>query len=215
LAALAALWMANTPPAMADLIGTNVSGVMTIEGFPNNNFFDPVEGFVPAGFGNSVSPINVLIGSGTEFGFQDFDNTDTVNFTGTQVTLLDVSEAGSRAITYSFTNAAFNGATISLVSDNFPSSVTESLVGNLLTLSAQEFLAGGTFQATFNIAPAAVPGPIAGAGLPRPDPGERWASRLVAAPSENRLSIWRNPHSSVLRQLAIAEHPTFMSTRPT
>jgi hypothetical protein len=48
--------LANATPSMADLIGTNVSGVMTIEGFPNNNFFDPVEGFVPAGFGNRGCP---------------------------------------------------------------------------------------------------------------------------------------------------------------
>ena len=37
----------------------------------------------------------------------------------------------------------------------------------------------------------------------RPDPGERWSSRLVAAAAEDRLSF-RNPHTS------IAAHPSVM-----
>src|SRR4051812_46012784 len=88
------LWVANASPVKADLIGTSVSGVMNING-GSTNFFDPTNGHVPAGFGNSASPNNVIIGSGTEFGFSDAANTDTVNFTGTQVTLTDVSEVGS------------------------------------------------------------------------------------------------------------------------
>jgi|SRR6516164_9248609 hypothetical protein len=164
-----AMWMADASPALADLIGTSVSGVMNISGLGNENFFDPANGFVPSGFGNSAphGPNNVVIGPGIEFGFMDPGNTDTVDFTGTQVTLKDVSGtgAGSGAVVYSFTDTAFGGATVSLISDNFPSPVTETLVGNVLTLSAPLFMTSGTFQATFNIN-AAVPGPIAGAGLP-------------------------------------------------
>jgi hypothetical protein len=162
------VWVANASPVMADLIGTSVSGAMNIQGNPPN-YFDPVNGFVPAGFGNSVSPNNVVIGAGTEFGYMDNANTDTVNFTGTQVTLTDVATPefnGSLAIDYSFTNSAFIGASVGLVSNSFPSSVTATLVGNLLTLHAPEFDGTGTFAATFNITIPAVPGPIVGAGLP-------------------------------------------------
>jgi hypothetical protein len=38
-----------------------------------------------------------------------------------------------------------------------------------------------------------------------PDLGERWPSRLVTTAAENRLSIRRNPHTSFLRQPAIAD----------
>jgi hypothetical protein len=169
-AALAAAWFAlalGVGAAKADLIGTSVSGVLNFNGGTGNGF-DPAVGVVPAGFGNSAphGPNNVVIGSEIEFGFNDGENTDTANFTGTQVTLQDVSLIGSFSAVYSFTDTAFAGATISLVSDDFPSPVTETLVGNVLTLSAPVLQTGGTFQATFNINTAAVPGPIAGAGLP-------------------------------------------------
>ena len=163
-----ALWVANASPVKADLIGTSVSGAMNANG-GSANLFDPTFGFVTAGFGNSSphGPNNVVIGSGTEFGFSDGGNTDTVNFTGTQVTLTDVSTGGSLPIVYSFTNTAFSGVTVSLVSSSFPG-ITETLVGDDLTLSTSNFLGTiGTFQATYNITTtAAVPGPIAGAGLP-------------------------------------------------
>ena len=161
------LWVAHASPVKADLIGTSVSGAMNING-GSTNFFDPANGFVPAGFGNS-SPHGrngVVIGSGTEFGYQDAANTDTVDFTGTQVTLTDVSGGSSLPVVYSFTDTAFSGATVSLVSSSF-SGITETLVGDVLTLTTSRFFAAGTFVATYNITTAAaVPGPIAGAGLP-------------------------------------------------
>ena len=110
LVAATAAGLTNASPSMADLIGTSVSGVMNISGDPTN-FFDPANGFVPSGFGNSAphGPNNVVIGSGTEFGFQDAIDSDTVNFTGTQVTLIDHSEQGSSPITFRFTNTALVG----------------------------------------------------------------------------------------------------------
>ena len=168
---LAAAWMANASPAWADLIGTSVSGVANFS-IMGLNLFDPANGLVPAGmFGNSAphGPNNVIIGPEIEFGLATPRREDTItaDFTGTQVTLEDV-KTGTLALNesfYIFTDTAFSGATISLASNSFPFAVTETLVGNVLTLSAPLFMTSGTFQATFNIN-AAVPGPIAGAGLP-------------------------------------------------
>jgi hypothetical protein len=160
-----AMWMANTSPAIADLTGTSVSGLLNFNSFPTPNWWDPANGHVPAGFGNSTSPNNVIIGPEVEFGYTDQLHSLTADFTGTQVTIENVINSTiTTNVDYIFTDTAFAGATVSLVSDNFPSPMTETLVGNVLTLSEPAFFTPGTFQATFNITP--VPGPIAGAGLP-------------------------------------------------
>src|SRR3974390_41621 len=57
------------------------------------------------------------------------------------VTLQDVSAGGNSApATFVFTDSLFAGATVTLGPDNFPSAVTESLVGDVLTLSMSEFV---------------------------------------------------------------------------
>jgi len=146
--------------ARADLIGTSVTGQMLIQGNPPN-YFESVNGYVPAGYGNSGlgASSTVTIGAGIEFGYADPANTDTADFTGTTVTLQDVSVAGSLPVEYIFTDAAFSGLSLSLDSNNFPAGFTASLVGDVLTLSAPSIGSGGTYLAEYTL--SSVPEPSA------------------------------------------------------
>jgi hypothetical protein len=112
MAATAAL-LAYVAPATADLIGTQVSGSAQENGV-GTNFFDPVNGFVPAGFGNSSSPNNVVISaSQTEFGFGNQPAiTVTADFTGNSLDLkyVLVPQAPGEfvgPVTFTFTDTAF------------------------------------------------------------------------------------------------------------
>jgi hypothetical protein len=89
----------------------------------------------------------------------------TADFTGNSLELKYVLTLPINAVTYTFTDTAFAGLSLVEISDNFPSPVTAGLVGNVLTLNAPG-LGPGTFDAVFSLTPAAVPGPIVGAGLP-------------------------------------------------
>ena len=171
LAALAAL-LTYVASANADLIGTQVTGSVQAGGLSFNGF-DPANGFVPSGFGNSSSPNNVVISaSQTEFGLAGSGAVVTADFTGNSLELKYVLGASLFSVSsrdFTFTDTAFAGLSLVETSDNFPSGgVTAGLVGNVLTLNAPPIITGtlGTFTANFSLAPAAVPGPIAGAGLP-------------------------------------------------
>jgi hypothetical protein len=169
LAATAAL-LTYVAPATADLIGTQVSGSVLFNGL---NLFDPANGQVPAGFGNSAphGPNNVVISaSQTEFGLSPgFGFVATADFTGNSLDLKYVlpADLSVGALTFTFTDTAFAGLSIVPISDNFPPPVTAGLVGDVLTLSVPQPPPGPlTLDAVFSITPAAVPGPIVGAGLP-------------------------------------------------
>jgi hypothetical protein len=138
--------------AQADLIGTSVTGQMLISG---TNYFESANGYVPAGYDNSGlgTSTTVTIDSGIEFGFHDGSNTDTADFTGTTLTLQDVSVNNSIGITYIFTDTAFTG--FSLSSNTFPSSVTATLVGDVLTLNAPAISSSGTYDAVYNLSTTA------------------------------------------------------------
>ena len=159
--------------AKADLIGTSVSGVLNFTTL-GTNFFDPASGFVPAGFGNSApnGPNNVVISaSQIEFGSNlGFDA--TADFTSDTLTIqyalpgtVGISQNGI----FTFTNAAFLGATITPISNTFGGFVLSSLVGDVVMITTP-FISpddtSRTFDVVFRITSAAVPGPIAGAGLP-------------------------------------------------
>jgi hypothetical protein len=171
--------VSSGPSSAATLTGSSVSGALLFLDLPPN-YFDPAQGSVLSGFGNSApnGPNNVIIRSGAEFGYEDTFGglTVTADFTGKSVTLEYVSlykrgdTTGAFSGTYVFADTLFAGATVTLVSDNFPSPVTESLAGDVLKLTVPTYvvqrpplseITNATFDATFNITPVATPLPAA------------------------------------------------------
>ena len=153
--AIAAACLA-TSTAKADLIGTSVTGSLQFGGSGTNSF-DPANGFVNGPFGtypggslNAAGTTVTISGTATEFGFMDTTNTDSADFTGTQLTVTDVTRVGSNSATYTFTDTAFNS--LSLVSNSFPAGFTYSLSGDTITVNTPLFFsAAGTYQAVFNV----------------------------------------------------------------
>lgn len=137
--------------AGGDLFGSPVSGFMAINGNFGINYFDPANGFVPSGFGNSApnGPNNVDIGSWSEFGYQDGANYYVVNFTHSDMILTDFSQSGSIGITFTFQDPLFAG--ITLDSQDFPNGVSASIAGDLITIELSGFNTGGLFQANWEI----------------------------------------------------------------
>lgn len=120
----------------ADLLGTKVSGSLTFNDDPTN-FFDPINGQVPAGYGNSSGPNNVTIGKGVEFGYKDPFNRDTANFRASTLTIRDVCRVfdgicfGSDSFQMKFADAAFTSARLL----NNELGVNFSFSGDVLTIN--------------------------------------------------------------------------------
>lgn len=155
----------------ADLLGTKVNGSLTFAG-GSVNYFDAANGFVPDGFGNSISPNNVVINSDVEFGFRDNINRDIANFSNTGLIVRDVCLAGfdctgNASFQMKFTDLAFSSAT--LLSNDL--GVTYSFSGNTLTVNYPGgFVADNNATATFligSVAQTPEPGTMAlvGTGL--------------------------------------------------
>lgn len=151
----------------ADLIGTNVTGSLTIAGSGSTNFFNPSNGFVPAGYKNDAGT-TVTIGSGPEFGyaFSTFIEgvLKTVNFTGNTLTVTDTCETAGFNFCYlpsyqlKFTDLAFAGVTT--VTNNL--GLTESFTGDTITLNFNAGTLSGTpVSSTYLISSTA----------PTPEPG--------------------------------------------
>jgi hypothetical protein len=137
--------------ARADMVGATVAGILE---FPDyvGNYFDPITGYVPAGFGNSSGPTIVLSGTGGgNFAFLQGGGTveDPVvdswlaEFDGPQLTVTFRNQYYNGTLSGSkltFKSAAFVGRSITLIgSDAFPSSgngpMTATLVGDTISLS--------------------------------------------------------------------------------
>lgn len=147
LLAFACLSLASHP-VFADAIGTSVTGSLTFNGAGPTNYFLVSNGSVPPGYGNSISD-PTTIGSGIEFGYVDFFNTNTADFTGSTLTVQDVSSFADGAFEMDFTDTYFTGVT--LLAGSNPG-FTYSFSGNTL----QVFFAGtstpGTYAASFTLA---------------------------------------------------------------
>ena len=143
----------------ADLTGSTVSGQFNIGGFGSVNFFDPANGFVPPGCGNSASP-TTTIGPGIEFCFNDGANADDADFTGTQLTITDLVESSgpNRSFVMKFNDDLFAGLTE--LSDSFPGGMIGVLNGNEIDVSwgGSDVDAGQMFTAVFDVN-TAVPEP--------------------------------------------------------
>lgn len=141
----------------ADLLGSRVSGSLTFAGNTAINYFDAVNGYVPADFGNSSSPNNVVINSGIEFGYRDDVNRDTANFTANGLTVRDVCLVGANCTVNNpfqmiFTDVAFGSA--SLLTNDL--GVTFSFSGDTLTINYPgRFVADNNAIASFQIGTAA------------------------------------------------------------
>lgn len=153
LLALASAFVTGTTVRATTLVGTQVTGALYFPGFPEN-YFDPVNGRVPAGYLN-VAGITVTISStDVEFGFADSTATVTADFNAAQliVTYQPVFTAHYNPVQLSFTNSAFSS--LSTASDGFPNGgMVSSLSGNVISLNwaGGDVTSGQNLQAVFNV----------------------------------------------------------------
>jgi hypothetical protein len=157
----------SAKPADASLIGLSVLGEINFGG-GGTNYYDPANGFVPAGFLNTASATVVIADPAQEFGFLDGANRDTADFTGTQLIVTDQVFSGAASWVMRFTSAGFAGVTLTELVDSFPTGgVTATVVGNVITLSWAGTNTPGAFRAVYDV--AAVPEPatmlLVGSGL--------------------------------------------------
>jgi hypothetical protein len=159
--ALTALLLASAVAltATAAMGATTITGSIYFNGGFASNGYNPTNGGVPAGYGNETSN-TVIVGSNSEFGFQDDYNRDTADFTNTTLTLEDqVLSVGASSWQQTFTASTpdfFQGLT--LASSTF-SSLTYSVSGDTLTVNwpGEYGTVPADFTATFDFTGAPEP----------------------------------------------------------
>ena len=147
-------------PGNAALVGTSVTGSLTFAGDPSN-YFDPGYGFVPAtGYLNISGGTVTISNSAVEFGFDDGFSRIAADFSGTQLVLTDLAEAGgpNNSFQMMFTDSAFAMQYLSPVSDSFPLT-SYSVSGDVMTINygGSTPLLGQVLSATFNVVPIPEP----------------------------------------------------------
>jgi len=145
-----------------DLYGSAVTGGVYFNG-GGINYFDPANGFVPAGYGNSApnGPVNVVIADWGEFAFSDGANFLLANFTHNELIISDFSTAGALAPTkFTFEDPIFTAITFD--SSNFPGTVSASIMGDIITVELSGFSGGhvGLFNANWAVNQVPEPGTI-------------------------------------------------------
>ena len=153
LAAAALVLATSARVEAATLIGTQVSGVLDFIGFMKN-YFDPVNGLVPAGYLNTSGSTVTISSNAVEFGFADSTTTITAEFTSSQLIVEDQPKATAHynPLQLIFTNSAFTS--LAEVSDTFPDGgLTGSLNGPVITLNwaGGNLTSGQPVQAVFNV----------------------------------------------------------------
>jgi hypothetical protein len=123
--------------AHADLIGTSVNGTIFFTGF-TPNYFNPLDGLVPAGHGNSTG-LPVTVGSGIEFGVSDGNVLYNFDFSGTTLHITDTvgTPSPENGFTATFTDTGFTELS---VLDDTLAGLNASLSGDVLTLTFAGFL---------------------------------------------------------------------------
>lgn len=143
--------LAYAPSAQAGMIGLSVNGSLQFVGL--TNWFDPANGFVPAGFLNTAGT-TVVIGAADEFGFDDGANRDTATFTDTQLIIQDVVNGVqfNNPFTMTFVAPWLVGASVTEFADSFSNGgLTALLVGNTLTINWAGGDAQGAMRGVFDI----------------------------------------------------------------
>lgn len=142
----AAILALTLPPSFAlSLAGSSVTGSLTFTGDPSN-YFDPGYGFTRAGDLNNSGTMVTISESATEFGFDDGAHAITADFSGSRLVVGDLNEmpgTNNNPFQMTFSDPAFNGTQLVLISDNLPLA-SYSLNGDVLTLT----YAGGPPNAT-------------------------------------------------------------------
>jgi len=133
------------------LVGTQVTGALYFAGY-SLDFFDPVNGRVPAGFLNAAGTAVIISSNAVEFGYDDGTATITADFTDTQLTVTDSShtKASYNPIQIVLTDPAF--AALAKVSDGFPNGgLAASLSAGVITLhwAGGSLTNGADVQAVF------------------------------------------------------------------
>jgi hypothetical protein len=158
--AIVALAAAN--PAYGGLIGTTVTGSAELNFIPIN-VFDPANGFVPSGYLNDAGTTVTIAEPAIEFGAQTSTNLFTANFTDNELIITDVAAApeGGTSFVMSFMDTAFQGLSVSVISDSFTGGVLPDLLGDELYVvwSGTVVSQPTTFQVVLELSPASVPEP--------------------------------------------------------
>jgi len=173
-------------PGNASLVGTSVTGSLTLGGVPSN-YFDPGLGFVPAGYLNASGTTVTISNSALQFGFDDGSSRISANFSDHQLTVSDlIAISGpSNSFQMIFTDTAFTGQYLVPVSDSFPLA-GYSVIGDVMTLNypGGNPAIGQTLSATFAVTPV-------------PEPSTRcFVSISIFAALA--FSLARNRHSGVI-----------------